>query len=109
MRKRLHGPLLDLRLQAAAAQRALDAAVRIKERLGADLLRAGPLHARDDAERHRFAAARGLRQGLEDDVVHEASPGRRFGLPLKYAGGGGQPQAERRYGVLPVRGGRRLI
>ena len=67
----LDGPLLDLGLQATAAQRALDAPVRIKQRLGADLLRAGPLHAGDDAERHRLAAARGLRQGLEDDVSHE--------------------------------------
>src|ERR1017187_9934626 len=63
--------MLDLGLEAAAAERALDAAIRIKERLGADLLRAGTFGIRNDAERHRFTVARSLRQGLEDDVSHK--------------------------------------
>ena len=69
--QRQDGPMLDFGLQAAAAQRAFDAAIGIKERLGADLLRAGTFDAGDDAERDRFTAARGLREGLEDDVSHE--------------------------------------
>jgi len=43
--QRQDGAMLDLGLQAAAAHGAFDAAVRIKERLGAGLLRTGPLRA----------------------------------------------------------------
>ncbi len=68
--QRLDGPMLDFRFQATAAQRAFDAPVRIKERLGADLLGAGTLGAGDDTECHWFTAARGFREGLENDVSH---------------------------------------
>ena len=69
----LDGALLDLGFQATAAERALDAPVSIKQRLGADLLRAGSLDPGDDAQRDWFPAARRLRQSLEDDVLHEPS------------------------------------
>src|SRR6185503_7725648 len=68
--QRLDGALLDFRLQAATAERAVDAAVREKNRLRADLLRAGTLDAGNDPQRHAFARARGVGEGLEDDVFH---------------------------------------
>jgi hypothetical protein len=67
----LDGPLLYLGLQATATQRAFDTPIGIKQGLGADLLRAGPLHVGDDAQRDRLPAARRLCQGLEDNVSHE--------------------------------------
>src|ERR1035441_995284 len=63
--------MLDLRLQAAAAKGAFDAPVRVEKRLGTYLLRAGTLGTSDNAERHRFTATGGLREGLEDDNWHE--------------------------------------
>ena len=63
--------MLYLRLQAAAAKGAFDATVRVEKRLGTYLLRAGTLGTSDNAERHRFTATGGLREGLEDDNWHE--------------------------------------
>src|SRR5579859_2804273 len=71
--ERLNGALLDFGFQAAAAERAQDAAIGIKQRLRADLLRAGTFHRGDDAQGRRLAAARGLRERLEDGVLHGTS------------------------------------
>jgi hypothetical protein len=62
--------MLDLGLEAAAAQGACDTAIRIKDRLGPELLRTGTFRAGNDAERDGFSGARGLREGLEDEVSH---------------------------------------
>src|ERR1700674_3305428 len=68
--KRLNGALLDFSFQATAAQRAVQAAVGIKQRLGPDLLRAGSFDAGDERQRDGFAAAGSIRQGFKDDVLH---------------------------------------
>ena len=59
---------LRLGFETAAAERAFDFAVGIKQRLRAKLLRAGTFHAGDDAERDRFAVARRGGEGLENRI-----------------------------------------
>jgi hypothetical protein len=68
--QRSNGALLDFRLQATAAERATDAAILIKQRLGPDLLRTRATRAGNQREHNPFAAARGVRQSLEDEVFH---------------------------------------
>ena len=64
------GHPLRLGFQAAAAERAFDFAVGIKQRLGPEFLRAGTFHAGDDAERDGFAIAGGGGKRLEDGIGH---------------------------------------
>src|ERR1035441_9905695 len=63
--QRQHGTMLDFSLQAAAAKGALDATVRVEERLGTDLLRAGTPGTSDNAERHRLSATGGSARALK--------------------------------------------
>ena len=68
--ERLDGALLDFGFETAAAQCAADATIRVEQRLGADLLRAGALDAGDQAQRDRLTVAGGISDGLEDQVLH---------------------------------------
>ena len=62
--------MLDLGLQAAAAERAFDFPVRIKQRLRAEFLRAGTFHAGDDAERDGFVRGGSGGKRLENRIGH---------------------------------------
>lgn len=66
------GALLNFRLQATAAEGAVNAAIGIKQGLRADFLRAGTFDAGNERERDRFAGARGVRQGLKYEMLHSA-------------------------------------
>src|SRR6185437_24987 len=68
----LDGALLNFRLQTAAAESPLDAAIAIKKSLRANFLRAGTFNVDDDSQRDGFAAPCSIGQGLEDNVFHVA-------------------------------------
>ena len=70
MRERLNGALLDFGFQTASAESALDTAICIKERLGADLLRAGALDAGDYTQGYGFAFLGSFGQRLKYDILH---------------------------------------
>ena len=70
--QRMQRQASGFRFQTATAERALDASIRSENRLRAELLRAGTLDARNDAERNWFALACCVRKRLKDDGLHAA-------------------------------------
>ena len=70
----LDGALLNFRLQATAAERAVNPAIGMEQCLRADLLRARPLDPRDDSQRHRLALPGCIREGLKNVVLHGNPP-----------------------------------
>ena len=68
--KGVDGALLDFSFETTTTERAVDAAIGIKQGLGADFLRAGTFDAGDERESDGFAVARGVRERVKDDVLH---------------------------------------
>lgn len=68
--QRIQSKTLRLRFEAAAAERAVNTAVSVENCLRTQFLRTGAFHTRNDAERDRFAATRGIGQDVKNRSAH---------------------------------------
>jgi hypothetical protein len=89
--QRLPRAFAHLGFEAAATERADDAAIGEEERLGSALLRAGPFHAGDDSERKGFARLE-RNEDVGENVLH------RTARSMARIGGGGAEI----FGVTPA-------